>query len=159
MLRLPLSLSSYEVLRRRIQFFTAFEPETMADPVLNDLKLKYQPLVGMTFQGKYLGELFMPQTGNPRDIISVGQGDPFAATLSGVSAAVLGAYGQRVWRGITGPEQSPNYSDYWLWVEPGFNGVLEMGYPYSFQITECTPFPCGGGNFAHGVHIKAIQPV
>ena len=133
----------------------------MADSVLNDLQLKYQPLVGVTLQGTYEGVLIMPQTGNPRDIISVGRVDPSASILSGVSAAVLGAYGQQVWKGITGPEQSPNFSDYWLWVEPRFHGVLQMGLPYTFQITECTPFPCGGGVFSHGVSIKAsvIQPV
>ena len=124
------------------------------DPVLNDLKLRYQQLVGMTFQGTYLGVLIMPQTDNPRDIISVGQGDPFAATLSGLSAAVLEAYGQRVWKGITGPEQRHNFSDYWLWIEPGFNGVLEMGQCYNFQITQCSPFACGGGDFSHGVSIR-----
>ena len=132
----------------------------MVDSDLNDLQLKYQPL--MTFQGTYEGVLNMPQApaGNPRVIISVSQGDPFAAILSSVSGAVLQNYGQQVWKGITGPEQSPNYSDYWLWVEPGFHGVLAMGQRYNFQITQCTPFPCGGAVFSHGVSIKAsvIQP-
>lgn len=129
------------------------------DPVLNDLQLRYQPLVGMTFQGIYLGVLIMQQTGNLRDVISVGQGDPFAVTLSGISAAVLGAHGQSVWKGITGPEQDRGYSDYWLWVEPGFNG--DMGLPYNFQITQCTPFAFGGGVFSHGVSItvSVIEPV
>ena len=132
----------------------------MTDPVLNDLKLRYQPLVNESFQGTYEGVLIMPQTGNPRDIISVGQGDPLAATLSGLSAAVLRTYGQQVWKGITGPEQSPNYSDHWLWVEPGFNEVLEMGKRYTFHIAQCTPFPCASGVFSHGVSIKVsvIQP-
>ena len=132
----------------------------MAASALNDLLPKYQPLVGKPFQGTYEGVLIMPQTGNPRDIISVGHGNPFAEKLSGVSDAVLRTYGQQVWKRITGPEQSPNFSDYWLWVEPGFDGVLRMGHPYTFQITECTPFPYGGGDFSHGVSIKAsvIQP-
>ena len=132
----------------------------MADSVLNDLQLKYQPLVGMTFQGTYEGVLIMPQTGNPRDIISVGRGDPSASILSGVSAAVLQTYGQHVWKGITGPEQSPNFSDYWLWVEPGFNVELKMGQRYTFQITHCASFSCGGGVFSHGVNIRAcgIKP-
>ena len=132
----------------------------MADSVLNDLQLKYQPLVGMTFQGTYEGVLFLPQTGNPRDIISVGRGDPFAAILSGVSDAVLQTYGQHVWKGITGPEQSPNFSDYWLWVETGFNEELKMGQRYTFQISQCAAFSCGGGVFSHGVNIRAsgIKP-
>lgn len=149
------------MLRRRIQFFTAFKPKDMEDPVFKDLQQKYQPLVGKPFQGTYEDVFNMPQTGNPRDIISVDQRNPFAEILSGVSDAVLQTYGQHVWKGITGPEQSPNFSDYWLWVEPGFNGVLQMGQRYNFQITQCTPFPCGGGVFSHGVSIKAsvIQPV
>ena len=132
----------------------------MVDSVSNDLQLKYQPLVNMSFQGTYEGVLIMPQTGNPRAIISVRRGDPFAAILSDVSAAVLQTYGQHVWKGITGPEQSPNFSDYWLWVEPGFHGVLEMGQRYNFQIAQCSPFACGGGVFSHGVSIKAssIKP-
>ena len=126
----------------------------MEDPVLNDLRQNYQLLVGNEFQGTYEGVLIMPQTGNPRDIISVGQGDPFAAILSGVSNAVEQTYGQQVWKGITGPEQSFNFSHYWLWVEHGVNGVLQMGHTYKFQITQCTPF-VGGGVFSHGVSIKA----
>ena len=132
----------------------------MDDPVLTDLKLKYEPLLGKQFQGTYEDVFIMPQTGNPRDVISVDQRDPFAAILSRVSNDVLQTYGQYVWKGITGPEQSRNFSDYWLWVEPGVNGVLEMGQSYNFQITQCSPFACGGGDFSHGIHIKAyvIQP-
>lgn len=129
----------------------------MADPVSkikNDLQQKYQPLVGVTFQGVYEGEFTMPQTGNPRDVLSVGQGDTFAATLSGISNAVLQTYGQTVWKGITGPEDRRNYTEYWLWVEPGFSGVLEMGLSYNFEIAQCTPFTCGGGDFSYGVSIK-----
>ena len=132
-----------------------------SDPTLIDL---YQPLVttGMTstFQATYKGVFPMPQTGNPRDILLVRQGDPFAVILSGVSKAVLNlTYGQQVWKGITGPEDSPNYTDYWLWVEPDINGVLQEGLPYNFKITQCTPFPCGRddcrGGFSYGVSIKA----
>ena len=43
------------------------------DPTLIDLQEKYQPLViaGMTstFQASCQGELIMPQTGNPRDVL------------------------------------------------------------------------------------------
>lgn len=158
--QLPLSLSTSKVrLRHEVSFGTAFELRNMADPVLNDLQVKYQPLVGMNFQGTYEGEYPMPQTDNMRDIISVRQGDPFATILRGVSNAVLRTYGQQVWKGITGPEQSPKYTDYWLWVEPGFNGGLELGHLYNFQITQCTPFACGAGSvFSHGVSLKAVIP-
>ena len=129
----------------------------MADPtlIMKDLQEKYQPLVGMTFQATYQDEFPMPQTGNPRDILSVGQGDPFAAILSGISNIVLQTYGQQVWKGITGPEQSPNFPDYWLWVEPGFSEQLQAGLRYNFIIAKCTPFICGGGDFSYGVSIKA----
>ena len=131
-----------------------------ADPTLIDLQEKYQPLViaGMTstFQATYQGEFIMPQTGNPRDVLLVRQGDPFTAILSGVSKAVLAlTYGQQVWKGITGPEDSPSYTDYWLWVEPGFKGVLQEGLPYNFKITQCTPFQCAFGSFSYGVSINA----
>ena len=131
----------------------------MADPVLNDLQQMYLPLVGKEFQGTYVGAVIMPHTGNLRDIISVSvaQGD-FATILSGVSHAVRvlqSTSGKLIWKGITGPDQSPYYTDYWLWVEPDFHGVLEMSNPYNFQITQCTPFVCGGGVFSHGVNIKA----
>ena len=126
----------------------------MADPVLQDLQEKYKPLVGKTFQGTYEGVLIMPQTGNPRDIISVRKGHPFATILSGV----LQTCDPQIWKGITGPQQNPNYTDYWLWVEPGFHGVLQMGLCYNFQITQCTPFPCGVGAFSHGVSLKAVIP-
>ena len=56
----------------------------------------------------------MPQTGNPRDVLSVGQGDPFAAILGEISSAVLQTYGETVWKGITGPEDSRNFTDHWL---------------------------------------------
>ena len=139
---------------------SAFETKNMAaNPTLIDL---YQPLViaGMTstFQATYQGEFIMPQTENPRDVLLVRQGDPFAAILSGVSKAVLElelTSGQQVWKGITGPEDSPSYTDYWLWVEPDFKGVLQEGHPYNFKITQCTPFPCGFGSFSYGVSIKA----
>ena len=86
----------------------------MSDPVLDDLRKKYEELVGMTFQGEYEGEFTMPQTGNLRDKLSIGQRDPFAAILGGISKAVLQTYGKTDWKDITGPEDSCNFTDYWL---------------------------------------------
>ena len=126
----------------------------MSDLVLNDLGKKYEELVGMTFQGEYEGEFTMPQTENLRDRLSIGQRDPFAAILSGISKAVLKTYGKTVWKGITGPEDSSNYTDYLLWVEPDFSEVLSKGLSYNFIIARCTPFTCGGGDFSYGVSIK-----
>lgn len=129
----------------------------MADPVLNDLTQKYQELEGKTFKGEYGGEFTMPQTGNPRDVLSVEQGDPLAEILGGISNAVLHTYGETVWKGITGPEDSPRYTNHWLWVEPGFSGQLEVGLSYDFKIVRCIPFTCGGGDFKHGVGIKVTK--
>lgn len=127
--------------------------QTVADPVLKDLQLKYQPLLGKLFQGTFKGTLVVPETTDQRDIISV---DPFASILSGVSRALVQDYGQQVWKGITGPEQSPNFPDYWLWVEPVFNTALDMGKSYTFQITQCSPSSSHGVNaFSHGVSITA----
>ena len=124
----------------------------MSDLVLNDLGKKYEELVGMTFQGEYKGEFTMPQTGNPREVLSIGQRDPFAAILGGISKAVVRAYGETVWRGITGPEN--NFTDYWLWVEPGFSEELQDELSYNFKIVRYTPFTCGGGDLSYGVSIK-----
>ena len=142
------------MLRHRLSFVKAFELEDMSDPVLDDLRKKYQELVGMTFQGEYEGEFTMPQTGNPRDVLSIGKRDSLAEILGGISNAVLQAHGKTVWKGITGPEDSRNFTDYWLWVEPDFIDELQKGLSYNFKIARCTPFTCGGGDFSHGVSIK-----
>ena len=140
----------------RTQFcqLKAFELEDMSDLVFADLSKKYEELVRMTFRGAYKGERTMPQTDNPKDVLSIGQGDPFAAILGGISKAVLQAYGKNVWKGITGPEDSSNYTDYWLWVEPGLSKELEEGLSYDFKIARCKPFPCSGGDFSYGVSIR-----
>ena len=115
----------------------------MSDLVLGDLHKKYEELVGMAFQGEYEGEFTMPQTGNPREVWSIGQGDPFAAILGGISKSVLKAYGKTVWKGITGPEDSNNFTDYWLWVEPGFSEELPERRSYNFK--NCT---------MHAIHMR-----
>ena len=96
----------------------------------------------------------MPQTENLRDVLSIGRGDPFAAILGGISKSVLKAYGKTVWKGITGPEDSNNFTDYWLWAEPDLSEVLSEGLSYNFKIARCTPFTCDGGDFSYGVSIK-----
>ena len=76
----------------------------MADEVLKDLQLWYDPLVGMKCQAIYQGEQTMPQTGNQRVVLVIGLGNStFHATLSGISSVVLTKYGKTVWKGITGP--------------------------------------------------------
>ncbi|KAJ7393397.1 hypothetical protein OS493_006370 [Desmophyllum pertusum] len=126
------------------------------EPIIDDLELLYQPLVGMEFSGTYNGVFTMPQTGNLRDVLKI-ETDPLATTLSGITNHVLKNYGTRIWKGITGPEDGRRYHDYWLWVEPGFSKVLLKGSSYDFKISQCTPFECGGGTFTHGVSIQVTQ--
>ena len=131
----------------------------MAEEVLKDLQLWYEPLVGMTFQATYKGVFPMPFTGKPRDILVIRQGNStFHTTLSKILSAVREKYGETVWKGITGPEDSKEgctYTDYWLWAEPDFSGQLQVGPDeYNFQITKCTPFTCDSDEFSHGVSIK-----
>ena len=135
-----------------------------ADPtpidIMTHLQQKYQPLVGMTFQATYEGEIIMPQTGNQRDILVIGQGNPFAATLSEVSKAVLQTFGERVWKGITCREDRHRNTEYLLWVEPNMSGVIVEQSTLNFRVDQCAPFPGNGNPFSHGVSIKvsAILP-
>ena len=122
--------------------------------IMNDLQLKYQPLIGMEFEGTYQGEFTMPQTGNPRDVLSIEEDDPFTETLHEISQAVRQAYGKEIWEGITGPEDSDHFTDYWLWVEPGFSEVLGEESTRNFRVQKCTPFQGNGIQFSYGVSIK-----
>ena len=97
----------------------------------------------------------MPQTEKQRDALVIGpENVSLQAKLSGISSAVLAKYGETVWKGITGPEDSEGYTNYWLWVEPDFSGQLGVGLLYSFRIAKCTLFTFGGGTFSHGVSVK-----
>ena len=120
-----------------------------------DLEAIYKPLIGMTFIGTY-SKTFepMPQTGNARDILLIGRQNPFATTLHGISTAVLAKCGTvlKVWKGITGPEDG--YTDYWLWVEPDFSGVLNLGSAYEFKVEKCGVFQCPSGSFSYGISTK-----
>lgn len=60
-----------------------------------------------------------------------------------------------MWKGVTGPEDSLLYTDYWLWIEPVVGGILLENNFYNFNIEGCTPFYCEGGSFSYGVSIKA----
>ena len=119
------------------------------------LKATYNGLVGKTFRGNYNGELPMPQTGNVRDVIIVK--DSLDTTLAGISSDVRQEYGDTVWKGITGPEDSRRHTEYWLWVEPVLSSVLASGTDYNFRIDRCEPFQCSGGTFSYGVSIKVSR--
>lgn len=122
--------------------------------IMNDLKLKYKPLVGVEFEGTYQGEREMPQTENPRDVLSIEEEAPFAEVLQEISQAVKQAYGKQIWKGITGPEDSDSFTDYWLWVESCFSGVLEKESTHNFRVQKCTPFKGNGVQFSYGVSIR-----
>ena len=130
----------------------------MATPELlikNDLQLKYQPLWDRIFQATYQGVFPMPQTGTPRDVLSITEGDHlyFAKTLSEISNAVLRRpYGRQVWKAITGPEDIPGQTDYRLWVEPGFSGVIPQESIRNFKVEECSVEI--GIQFSHIVRIR-----
>ena len=119
------------------------------------LKVKYQVLVGKSFLGRYDGACTMPQTGTSRDVIIVQ--DSLHETLAGISSDVLQEYGDTVWKGITGPEDSKRYTEYWLWVEPVFSSALPTRTDYNFRIDGCEPFQCSGGTFSYGVSIKVSR--
>ena len=97
----------------------------------------------------------MPQTGTPRDVLSITQGDHlyFAKTLSEISNAVLSEpYGRQVWKAITGPEDTPGQTDYKLWVEPGLTGVIPQHSIRHFKVEECSVEI--GIQFSHIVRIR-----
>ena len=123
------------------------------EETLQKLQAIYEPLEGETFQGTYLGEDQMPQTGNERYKI---EGNNLSGKLTSISSSVINTYGTQVWKGITGPEDSPMYTDYWLWVEPDVGEMPFKDCSYYFKIERCTPFPCEVGSFSYGVSIKAI---
>ena len=127
--------------------------EAVIDQMKEKLQAIYQPLNGVTFAGTYLGKHSMPQTGNDRYKI---ESNSIAGTLKSISSSVINTYGKTlVWKGITGPEDSEKYTDYWLWVEPDVGGMLFEDDSYDFKIERCTPFHCESGSFSYGVSIKA----
>lgn len=123
------------------------------DQVKKNLQAIYQPLNGVTFAGTYLGKHSMPQTGNDRYKI---ESNSISDTLKSISSSVINNYGKTlVWKGITGPEDSLLYTDYWLWVEPDVGQMPLEDFSYNFKIERCTPFHCESGSFSYGVSIKA----
>lgn len=128
-----------------------------SDEILKDLSTLYQPLRGESFTAKYLGTETMPQTGNERLKLEVNSTDPLEAKLKDIQIKVMEKYGEEIWKGITGPEDSLRYSNYWIWVKEG--GQLENldeNTTYQFKITQCNPFQVSFGTFSYGVDIKVI---
>lgn len=126
--------------------------------ILKDLLTLYQPLRGESFEATYLGREIMPQTENERLKLEVNSMDPLEDKLEEISSKVLKKYGTKVWKGITGPEDSKVFTYYWIWVKERSDlENLDEGSTYQFKIVRCTPFECSNGDFSHGVDIKVIR--
>ena len=112
--------------------------QSAIDPTITWLQETYQVLVGRSFLGCYEGAHTMSQTENPRDVRI--EHDSLDVTLAGILSDVLQAYGSTAWNGITGPEGSVLYIQYWLWVKPALRSVLTIGTDYTFRIDHQVPF-------------------
>ena len=110
---------------------------------------------GKDFEAHYQGERKMPMKGTMRDVLEIDEGNPFASTLAEISSTVHQKYGTEVWKGITGPEDSEYFEDYWQWVER-LRPALEEGNSYVFKIVECTVFE-GSCEFSCEISIKATM--
>ena len=100
--------------------------------IATELVRIYNPLKGKEFEAHYQGERKMPLKGTMRDVLEIDEGNPFASTLAEISSTVRQKYGTKVWKGITGPEDSEYFEDYWLWVER-LRPALEEGNSYAFK--------------------------
>ena len=123
--------------------------------IATDLLKIYNPLKGKEFEAHYQGERKMPLKGTMRGVLEIDQGNPFASTLAEISSTVHQKYGTKVSKGITGPEDSEHFEDYWLWAAR-LRPALEEGNSYVFKIVECTVFE-GSGEFLCGISLKAAM--
>ena len=123
--------------------------------IATELVRIYNPLKRKEFEAHYQGERKMPLKGTMRDVLEIDEGNPFASTLAETSSTVHQKYGTKVWKGITGPEDSEYFEDYWLWVER-LRPALEEGNSYVFKIVECTAFQ-GSGEFLCRINLKAAM--
>jgi len=123
--------------------------------IATELVSIYNALKGKEFEAHYKEERKMPLKGTMRDVLEIDQGNPFASTLAEISSTVHQKYGTKVWKGITGPEDSEYFKDYWLWAEK-LRPALEEGNSYVCKIVEYTVFE-GSGEFLCGISIKATM--
>lgn len=93
---------------------------------------EYEPLVGKTFRGTYLGKRnFGSET--DWDVIEVTRmPSEMQETLQNIRDTVEG----RVWKGFTGP---PEYKKYWLFAVVTV-GMCTSRNEYTFKITEVVPY-------------------
>ena len=125
-----------------------------SEMIMEDLSTLYEPLNGESFEATFLGTKPMLQTDNERFVLEVSSTDRLKAKLKEISRKVLEKYGEDVWKGITGPEDSSSYTNYWIWVQTGRDlRSLDQYSTYQFKITSCSPFECTT-TYSHGVDIK-----
>ena len=110
---------------------------------------------GKEFEAHYQGERKMPLKGTMRDVLEIDEGNSLASTLAEILSMVHQKYGTKVWKGITGPEDSEYFEDYRLWAEK-LRPALEEGNSYVFKIVECIVFE-GSGEFLSGISLKATM--
>lgn len=128
------------------------------NPYLNSLQLKYQPLLGLTFQATYRGPSLVPETGNLlKDVLSIRKwkGDPISDTLSSSFDEMQTAYGDSIWKGITYGVDEHGNPVHLLWVEPGFGGKISQQSIRNFRIDHCTALQGDGSPFSAVVNINA----
>ena len=71
-----------------------------------------------------------------------------------MSSTVHNKYGTEVWKGITGPEDSEHFDDYWLWVER-LRPALEEGNNCRLQNSGVHCFK-GSGEFSCGISMYTM---
>lgn len=111
----------------------------MAPSIEEELQSIYKPLNGITIEGTYHERMEMPSTGNVRDVIK-GIDSSTKIILEEISTSVLTKYRTKVWKGITGPQDSARYTEYWLWVACLPDLVEEK--EYRFRVTDISVFSC-----------------
>lgn len=130
----------------------------MVEPIADCLNSIYHPLRGKEFVATYrIANYSMPQTENYRSVLQIEEQHPFVAVVEKTLSDVLELqkrYGIRVWTGITGPEISPRFTEYWMWVEPLCIEELEEGSSNKFWVQQCTVFEGTLGIYSHGVSIR-----
>lgn len=138
-------------------------PPSEQSLIWNELQLKYQQIwLRTTFQATCIEAFPVPETGALNAVLSItpGEGDPlcFTTTLRQTSNEVLRQpYGHRVWKAITGPENTPGQNDYRLSVEveEASSSRVIPQQQSDFKVEQCTVEICSpSAQFTHTVRIK-----
>ena len=109
-------------------------------PCVEEIEQKFGQLEGITFRGFFVGEHYVEQTDNYLQMIDVEiNNGKFAQSIGVILTETYQQFGRLVWTGITGPENSPHYEQYRMFVngiknEYGDNVQLQEGVLYKFQI-------------------------